>query len=443
MNRRHLAVCGFLCAVLALTGCDEGRKAPGKVTVRVANAAPSLAVLAYSREQPRTEQPTQLQFRGASEFVYDADTYDFFAFERSLSETYTPRTWTFNRELQADRGYTFVLAEAGGEVRPLVVEYAAAPATEAQFAAVHSAAGLPAMDLYLERQGVGIAGATPRGTFNPLEQIAPRTIAAADYELFLTAAGDPANVLLASSAFNLPAGVTSTFVLIPETGYGPTALSVLLVQPGATILYDRNATSQLRVVNGATDTAPRDFALASQFSPPVFSAIPFAEPTDYTTIANPAQTINVTPVGNPGVLELNQQLTGIALNRLTLLFGGTAGTLTHAIAFDDGRRIANEAKILFLNAATQFTGVEFLVLPRSADPVNALAYTTLLAPGAPTGYGELPPGDYDLYLRDAATAALLSGPTQITVAAGGIYGALAINGADTATAGVVLFDDFP
>jgi hypothetical protein len=38
---------------------------------------------------------------------------------------------------------------------------------------------------------------------------------------------------------------------------------------------------------------------------------------------------------------------------------------------------------------------------------------------------------------------LLSGPTPISVLAGGIYGVLAVDGADTATAGVVLFDEFP
>jgi hypothetical protein len=442
MNRRHLAVCALLCAVLGLTACEDGRKSPGKVTVRVVNAAPSLALVAYSRERPRTEEPTPLQYKVVTEAVYDADTYDFYAYERTLSESYTPRTWTFARELKADRAYTFVLAEAAGEVQPLVVEYSEAPATEAQIAAVHAAPGLPAMDLYLERPGIGIAGATPRGTFNALEQIAPRTLASGDYEVWLTAAGNPANVLMTSSTVNLPAGLTTTLVVIPEPGISATALSVMAVQPGASVLYDRNSTALLRVVNGANDAAPRDFAIDSQFSPPLFSAIPFGEPTAFTTIPVGQHTINVTPVGNPGVLELDQQFTGLVVQRMTLLFTGDAGTLSYTAAADDGRRIANEAKILFLNVATQFPGVDFLVLPRDANPTDAFAYVSLPAPGAPATYGEVAPGDYDLYLRQAGTTTLLSGPTQISVASEGIYGVLAINGADTATAGVVLFDDF-
>jgi hypothetical protein len=37
---------------------------------------------------------------------------------------------------------------------------------------------------------------------------------------------------------------------------------------------------------------------------------------------------------------------------------------------------------------------------------------------------------------------LLTGPTRLNLAAGGIYGVLATNGPDTATAVITLFDDF-
>ena len=55
----------------------------------------------------------------------------------------------------------------------------------------------------------------------------------------------------------------------------------------------------------------------------------------------------------------------------------------------------------------------------------------------------LDPGEYDLYLYQYASPTLLSGPTRISVADGGIYGVLAVDGPDTATASVVLLDDFP
>jgi hypothetical protein len=425
--------------VLALTGCDEGRQGLPQIDVRVVNVAPGFIELDFQRET-RTEIQT-LAFKGLQEARYDVDSYDFYVYERSGAGSAAPRSWTFSPQLQADRAYTFVLAEVAGEIRPVVLENPAAPAADAQIQAVHTAVGMPAMDLYLERPGVGIAGATPRGTFNVLEQIPTRTLPSGDYELFLTEAGNPSNVLLSSTTFPLAAGTTATLIVVPEPGISG-QMSVMVVQPSAGVLYDRNASAQLRVINGATDTAPRDFAIGSQFAPPLFSAIPFAEPTANVAIPIGSQTINVTPVGNPGVLELNQTFTGI-VERTTLLFAGPAGTLTYVVASDDGRRVQNEAKIVFMNAATQFTGVDFVLVPPGEDQATAVALTGLAAPGTTLTYTPLIPGEYDLYLRQNLGTALLSGPTRITLAAEGIYGVLAVNGPDTATAGLVLFDDFP
>jgi hypothetical protein len=183
--------------------------------------------------------------------------------------------------------------------------------------------------------------------------------------------------------------------------------------------------------------------LAGQFSPPLFSAIPFAAPTGFVTtpVVGP-QTINVTPVGNPGVLELNAQYTAVPLQQGTLLFGGTAGTLSHIITYDDGRRIANEAKLLLLNAATQFTALDFVLTQPGADPNLVPPDTTLTAPNGTLNYIPLTAGEFDLYLRLPGTTTYASGPTRLTVAAEGIYGILSVNGPDTATATLVLFDDF-
>lgn len=444
MNLRHAVSCGLVCAALLLTGCDEGRVAPGKVTVRVANAVPIYTALDYQREQPRQSPPSTLAYKNAINHSYDADTYDFFVYERlPLGSTLEPRSWTFVRELKADLEYTFVLTEVGGEIQPIIIEYPATPPADAQIVGLHAAPGLPAMDLYLERPGVGIAGATPRGTFGLYEQIAPRTLASGEYELWLTEAGNPANVLLATTTFTLAAAATSTIVVVPEPGQTGARLSVMFVRAEPIGLYDRNITGELRVINGATDTAPRDFAINSEFSPPLFSAIPFAEPTAYATVSPATQTINVTPVGNPGVLELDQQLAPGAALLNTVLFAGPAGTLLHTGTADDGRRIQNEARLLMASAATQFTAVDFVLTLPGVDPTLVSPVSRLAAPGMSIGYIAIPPDEYDFYLRDGVSGAILSGPTRLALAGGGLYGVLATNGPDTATASPVYFDDFP
>ncbi len=442
MYLRHVVTCSVLGLAFALAGCDQGREDPPDVVVRVTNAAPSFATLNYRREQSRSEP---LAYKGSTvDITYDVDTYDFFVDETSLTAT-APRSWTFSRQLEVDRRYQFVITEVAGEPQTVVIDQSPAPAAEARIYGLNAGENLPALDLYLQAPGIGIAGATPRGTFGAREQLAPFTIPSGDYELFLTAAGDPSNVVLASTTVVIAAGSNQTFIVVPEPGAGPSALSVVAQQPSGPInLFDRNATGSLRIINGAADTAPRDFALASQFSPPLFANVPFAVPTDFVTtaVAGP-QTINVTPVGNPGVLELTGQFTSVPLQRATLVFGGAAGTLTHLVTYDDGRRVANEAKLLLMNVATQFTSLDFVLTQPGADPNPVPPETALAAPGSTLAYVPLPPGEFDFYLRVSGTTNYASGPTRLSVAAGGIYGILAVNGADTATATIVLFDDFP
>jgi len=407
MNLRLVTSCCLVSAVLAVTGCEDGRENPPDASVVVANVAPGFQELGFRREQTSART---LAFRDAQINQWDVDTYDFFIDERGLFVGDTPRFWTFRQELVADTDYTFVLTEVAGEVQPVVIANPEPTATAAQIAALHAAPGLPAMDLYLEAPGVGIAGATRRGTFNVQGQIAAQTLPGGEYELWLTEAGNPANVLLSSATITLAAATTSTFVVVPETGSGTTRLSVLMLQNGSAVIYDRNVTGELRVINAAEDTVPRDVAINGVFSPPLFSAAPFAEPTAYAPVALGTQTLNVTPVGNPGVLELEMQISPTPAQRITVMFTGPAGALLYAAIADDGRRIHGEAKVNFMNAATQFLAVDFVLTATGADPTNVPPVTVLGVPGSPFSYSFFPPGTYDLYLRETTTGALLSGP---------------------------------
>jgi hypothetical protein len=440
MNLRFVVSSVLLCAALLMSGCDDGRKAPGKVTVQVANVAPGFGSLSFQREQD-IRGAAELSFKSQQAFSYDADTYDFFVVERTLSDADPGRTWTFAPTLEPNTHYTFALTEVAGEVQPVVITTPPSPANDAQILALHAASGLPAMDLYLERPGVGIAGATPRGTFGAQEQIPPRTLPSGDYELFLTAAGNPADVLLTSPQFALPAGTTSTILVIEERGQGTAPVSAVLLQSVPILLFDVNSLPQTRVINAATDQAPRDVAINAQFSPPLFSATPFGEPTAYVRIPVGTFQLNVTPVGNPGVLEMDVPVNGVIGQKTTLLLNGSAGALLPFFAEDDGRPLNREAKVRFMNAASQFAAVDFIITQPGADPLQPFPVAQLFSPGV-SSYVPLYPGDYDLYLFRAGTPTVISGPTPISVAAAGIYGVLAVDGPDTATATVRLFDDF-
>jgi hypothetical protein len=168
----------------------------------------------------------------------------------------------------------------------------------------------------------------------------------------------------------------------------------------------------------------------------------FGGVTAYATVPVASnQPINVTPAGNPGALEIDQVLTTIGGQRAIIFFGGETGSLVHVVVGEDGRRIVNEAKLRFMSAANQFVALDFVLVEPGVDP-NLFAPDVQLAVPGYSDYIPRAPGEYDLYLRQSGTSTLVSGPTRLSIAAQGIYGVLAVNGADTATANVVLFDDF-
>ena len=446
MKLRHLSLLALLGAALVLTGCDSGRKAPARTSIRVVNVAPHFSQLGFIREhQTRSNSIDTLAFKGAAQHDYDADTYDFYVYERSLSGA-TGRTWTFSKELTADNNYAFVLTEVAGEESTQIVEYPAkiASSTDAQIAAIHADEGLPAVDVYLQPSGVGIAGATPRGTLDFLAQLAPVTLASGDYELTITAAGDPTTVLFTSASLTLTAGATTVFVIANEGGLGTAAMSVVMLQENPANLYSTDATAALRVVNAAADGQPRDFAVNSEFSPPLFQAVPSGTATSYAAVpvANELP-INVTPPGNPGALEINSTLATAPGQEYTVIFTGEAGALSYIVTNDDSRRFTNEPKLRFFNAATQFTSAtEFVLMLPGTDQTTVAPFAVLTAPGV-SNFDAVIPGTYDLLLRETGTNTVRAGPVSVTFANGGIYTVMALNGPDTATANIVFLDDQP
>jgi len=447
---------GLLALALASTGCNSnGRTNPPDTFVRVLNVVPSRPSLNYRREQiTLTNASTNLPFQGAatSDFVYDEDTYNFSvsAIDPAASVPTQIDVDGFSHKVVAGTLYTFVFIESGGVVEHAILEQPRVPSDKAnaQVQALNGDEQLPAVDVYLETSGSGIAGATPWGTIGFRESIASKEVAAGVYELTVTEAGNAANVLFTTQPFTVDSTTSTTLVLSPDAGEGIAPFSVVLLNgAGATPLTDPSFPTYVRALNGATDQAPRDVAFNSQFTPPLLSAAAFGTPTPYQPLVGGSTThVDVTPAGNPGVLEVSTDIIFTGAKTNTLFFTGDAGALRLVTQLDDHRRVTGQGKVTFYDAAPVATPVEVLFLLPGADPLTApLSVSTFMNTGDVLPIA-IAPEAYEIFLRkydDAGAKTIVGGPFSLTVVERGLYEVLFTNDANGTTVDLTLIGSSP
>ena len=423
--------------MLAACG-NEGRTRGPDARVVAVHAASSYGQLLFLRE---ARVASSLAFAASSESFFEVGQYDFNIEVVPPLQQATIRLNSFSVTLERGTEYYFVITEVGGLPAPLIMTRApfAPAATDAEASIVHAAPESPAMDIYLTAPGAVLSAANPIGTVAFTQEVAPSTFAAGPYQLAFTEAGNPLNVLFTSPTIQLLAGQSNLFV-IADAGQGTSELHAVRVTNLSTVLLDINTPSSLRMINAATDALARDVFLDGDFTAPFFAAAPYAAPTARAPIAVGDRTISVTPVGNPGVIEVEAINAVFLGSSNTGLIAGVPGALLLTSFPENRRRILGEAHLRYYNAAAQFSAIQIGI----ATPGGSLlGFPATLVNGSSIEEFPLLPGDYELTvgIPGATTPAL--GPLPITVASEGLYSILFLNGPTVDTVSAVLFDDFP
>ncbi|HEX7081301.1 MAG TPA: DUF4397 domain-containing protein [Gammaproteobacteria bacterium] len=424
----------------ALAGCDDGgRVRPPRVNVHVVHVAPTTSEIDFLREE-RSE--ATVDYREVSgTLTFDADQYDFNIEVQDPASSTPKRIRSFSHVLVEDTAYLFVLTEADGQVEPIIVEKAPfSSSTDAEIVAVHGAPSFGNLDVYVEPEGSDFSVATPIGTLAFGETLEPVTRAADDYQVILTEAGNPANVLLTSDPVTLEAGQSVAFVVADGTSeIAP--LSVVSVGTDERVLLDANVQSGFVLINAAADQAARDAYLDDDFTAPAVPALPFGA-VSAVTIVPPGETkLTITPVGDTGALELEETFNAVPGRVSTVLLAGEPGDLSIDVRSDEDRFIAGEGLVRFMNGASQFTPLEFFLVPPGTDITDLGSLFEIDAPGI-SARGPFPvPEDYELLIRDSDTETIVAGPTEVSLTEG-LYTILAVNGETSGTVDVRLLEGF-
>ena len=451
MRFRRLWPIGLLALALASTGCDTGRKNPPDTLVRVLNATANYPALAFKRGRAEI-QPMTVDFLGGNQATWDVDTYNFHVTYVDIQAQKEVEVENFTKQISSGTWYTFVLYQKAGNVTHKVLESppVTTAATDAQIQAMHAVENAPTVDFYIVTAGAGVAGATPWGTLAFEGTLPVRNVAAGDYQVVATEPGNPAHVLYTSPGFTLSAGAAVTFTLTPDAGEGIQPFSMTVLNNTSSVFVDQSLPAGVRVINGAYDRQPRDVAFNSQFTPPLFSGTVFVTPTPYMPLTPGVDVpINVTPPGNPGVLELTSAFSPTSGASFTVLFTGPTGALFPNTPQDDRRRVKSQVKLSFYSVSSLCGDCDLLLLSPGTDPDTVAALDPFfgtdpfpqITPAAVVPVTHFP-GDYEVTVRRQGTLTIMSGPTAVTLKDSGLYGIILSDNPNGTTVDMTLIDDF-
>ena len=302
----------------------------------------------------------------------------------------------------------------------------AIPAGNFRAQVVHVAPDAPPVDVYVTTFDADLTAATPINEV--VEPLGPLTyqgstaqleVAAGNYQIRVTAAGDPAAVVYDSGEITLAAGIDLLIAAVANTGPGTRPIQlVVLDETGSSDLLDTATPAAGYAVHASPDAGNVDI-LADDVATPADDAIPLAVDVPFTafcaieTIPAPASyTINITATGDPTPLlpfpvdaeqagEATAIVTGFALSTPVL----------QAIPLDtDTRSVITETKLRVTHASPSTDNVDIYLLADGTDFNDPDVGPTF--PDVPftfdTDIQSVAPGIYDVYVTPAGDKSIIA-----------------------------------
>lgn len=455
-NVRRLAAPALMAALLGLGGCgvfddDDDDPAPvvpppavvGQTKLQVLHAsadAPAVNVLVNG-----AEALADVDFKqGSGAITLDEGDYEIQVdgiVPSGVATVIGPATFT----LAADTLYSVLAINDVANIEPLVLEQpdTAVPAGSVRVRVAHAAPGAGEVDVYVTAPGADLASEMPLGTFDFRGDLGPVEVPAADYQIRVTATGDPDTVVFDSGTTSLPDGANLLVAAVLNTGAGDAPISLALLDgTGASEILDTDTVADLRVVHASPDTVPVDVVVNDDFNAPLIENLAFPDATGFVSVPPDTYNVKVTPADNPGVIAIDADLTLDAGQSYSVLAVGLLASIEPLVLSEDPRPVATASKVRIVHGAPGAPNVDIYVTAAGANIANETPAFTDIPFKASTGFVSLDGGTYDVTVTPTGTTDVAIAAT-ITIENGGIYTAIARDAeGGGGPFGLILLDDF-
>ena len=423
---------------LGALGCAETTRpvATGKGNIRGLNASvttPALTFLLEERAIGVTNYKDSTLVRPFDNLDYNVN-FDY----RFAGTIQAARLITVPFTLVADMDYLFIFngtlnaPEAMIWETPLREWDGTETVIEVQFG--HLSPQLGEVDMYFAAPGTAPVLGEARATLTNGNHTAPIELPSGEYEIIITAPGDPTAVLYTSEAIDyLP---TVSYLIVPfDTDPSlttPMSVRAILGTGASVELLDVNTQPMLQTFHAAFATPNVDLFRDSDFSAPLIADVAFGEISPPVESVAVASTYTFTPADNAGATLLEQDFVLADGRHNTTFLAGEVGALAQFVVVDDLRQLDDSALLRIVQVSINQARVDIYVVFEGVDIADVAPSFFGLPVLSTTGYATFPENDYQVYATSFGTKDIIAGPVALSLAHGDIVQFAFVDTADPA-----------
>mgnify|MGYP006274294673 CR=1 FL=1 len=344
-----------------------------------------------------------------------------------------------------DQRVTVFAADEFDAIDALVVSAPVAElaADEVRLRVVHAAPNAPMVDVYATAPDADLANEAPLGTAMFEGDFGPVTVAAGDYRIRVTVAGNEQDLVFDSGTLSLDGGSDLVVAAVDNTLTGDAPISLLVSDTLSVVeLLDADTPAEVRVVH-ATPDGPNVDVFVDDATPAAVQNLAFGDFTAYLSLAPDTYTFAVTETGTTTPALIDEDIELVAGFRYSVYAADFLSEIQPLVLTDDDRSVASEAKLRVVHASPSAGEVDVYLTSAGTD----LSTVDPAVDGATfldaTTYLSVAPGNYDVTVTPGGGTTPVIGPVSVNLVAGGVYTAAARD-ADGAGSpfGLILLDDF-